>query len=726
MVEEISGQVSAIRFRSEESHFVVASLRMDGRLDPVPLVGVLPGLAQGMRVKCTGDWDKNAKFGRQFRAISFLEIVPVTAEGIEAYLASGFIPGIGAKMAARVVAAFGTESLAVIAQEPKRLAEIKGLGKQRCQDIAEAFRERRAAQEAFVFLYGLGLTPNMAQRVYQRYGDDAIRVIKGNPYRLSEDVHNVGFHRADKVARSMGIDHTHPLRMAAGLIHTLTLSTRDGHCFLPRPRLIDMGSNVLDVDPNRCEEALKDLLAQERLVAQDWPSDPMEPAIYNPQLLDAEVDSARCVAALLALDVRDEAGLARIGDSALALGIDLGNDQARALEMALGSGTCIITGGPGTGKTTILRVLLDATSLSEGDIACAAPTGRAAKRLHESTGLEAKTIHRLLEFSPIERRFKRDATDPLDVKLVVIDEASMLDIMLFHRLVRAIPEGARLLLVGDVDQLPPVGAGCPFMDLIASGTVPVARLTQIFRQGRGSEIVKSAHRINQGIVPQPTGGKTPLQDFYFIRRGDPEQVVDTIRELVASRIPKRFGFDALRDVQVLSPMRSGALGIDRLNHVLQQRLNPDGESLTLGDTVFREGDKVMQVRNDYDRGVFNGDWGIIKRVQVKERMVTVEIDGQRVLYERKHLDDLVLAYAISVHKSQGSEYPVVVLPVMTQHFKMLKRNLLYTAVTRGRKLVIVVGTERAMEFAVSRADDTHRNSLLAHRLRAAMGRGSNA
>jgi len=720
MQEQMEGQVLNIRFSSEETHFVVATLRRDGHLQPTVLVGVLPGIAKGMRVRCNGQWDHNPKFGRQFRAESYMEIVPATPEGIEAYLASGFIPGIGEKMAERIVARFGDEALKVIADDPKQLATIPGLGKKRCEQIAVAFKERRAAQEVMVFLYGLGLTPVMAQKIYRRYADDAIRLIKENPYRLAEDIHSIGFGRADRVARSMGIDHTHPLRMVAGCIHALKEASSDGHCFLPRTVLMERASALLEVDEARCREALQSLTTQNRVVLAEWPVDPLEPAVYLPQLHDAEVGAAQAVARLLSRKIEDQEALKKVDQRASDLGLDLSEDQTRALQLALSQGTSIITGGPGTGKTTILRVLLEATSLQRNRIACAAPTGRAAKRLSESTGLEAKTIHRLLEYSPVERGFKRDENDPLDADLIIVDEASMLDISLFHSLTRAIDPDARLVLVGDVDQLPPVGPGSPFLDLIQSNKVPVARLSQIFRQGRGSEIVKSAHHINRGLVPTPTGAKTPLQDFYFIRRNEPDSVLDALVELVSERIPKRFGFDPVADVQILSPMRSGVLGIHNLNDVLQNLLNPSGAGLEVGPTTFRVGDKVMQIRNDYDRNVFNGDWGIVTRVLPKDRQLFVEIDGQRVLYERNQFDDLVLAYAISVHKSQGSEYPVVVMPVMTQHFKMLKRNLLYTGMTRGRKLVVLVGSERAMEIAVSRCDDVHRNSMLTTHLEQAI------
>ena len=720
MLEQIEGQIQSIRFASEDTHFVVASLQPDGRFQVVPLVGILPGLTKGMRVRCEGQWDQNPKFGRQFRAESYMEIVPATAEGIEAYLSSGFIPGIGAKMAERIVAHFGDKALDIIATDPAELSSIPGLGKKRCEQITDAFKERRAAQEAMVFLYGLNLTPVMAQKIYRRYGDDTVRLVKENPYRLAEDIHSIGFGRADNVARAMGIDHTHPLRVASGCIHALKEATGNGHCFLPRGVLLERASDLLEVDVVRCQEALTALESDGRVRLVDWPVDPLEPAVYLPGLLEAEQESARSLAGLLSLQHADTEALDNLESSAESLGLALSDGQRRALQLAFSQGTSIITGGPGTGKTTILRVLLEATSLETKRIACAAPTGRAAKRMSESTGTEAKTIHRLLEYSPIERGFKRGLSDPLDADLVIIDEASMLDINLFHSLIQAIHPEARLLLVGDVDQLPPVGPGSPFLDLIQSTKVPVARLDQIFRQGRGSEIVKSAHHINRGLMPAPTGANTPLQDFYFIRRNEPESVLDALVECVSERIPKRFGFDPVADVQVLSPMRSGVLGIHNLNQVLQNLLNPEATGLEIGPMTFRPGDKVMQIRNDYDRNVFNGDWGIVKRVMPRERQLLVEIDGQPTLYERNQLDDLVLAYAISVHKSQGCEYPVVVMPVMTQHFKMLKRNLLYTGLTRGRKLVVLVGSEKAMEIAVNRCDDVHRNSMLITHLQSAL------
>ena len=692
---------------------------------PMTLVGTLPGLAEGMQVRAEGGWIDSPKWGRQFRAERYVELVPATRSGIEAYLASGFIDGVGPKVAKRIVARFGEEALDVIDTRPERLREVPGVGPKKVRAIVQAFEERKGARESLVFLYDLGLTPGLANRIYKRYGDQVIQVVKRNPYMLAEQVHGIGFHKADQVARGLDISEEHPARIRAGAHHVLVQARGEGHSFVTRSDLVRDTAALTGMDLSLVDPAVDALAADGRVICEALPAAGIQgEAVYLTSLHEAEVRVARRMPALLggAEEMPDIRG--RIRATTARLGMDLARGQQQALVTAIERCAVIVTGGPGTGKTTWIRALLETLGLPPHRVALAAPTGRAAKRMAEATGHEARTIHRLLEFSPKDGCFQRGPEHPLDADLVVIDEASMIDLPLFDALVGALEPGTRLALVGDVDQLPPVGPGSPFRDMIRSGCLPVARLAHIFRQGRGSAIVASAHQVNRGEVPEVTPPGTPLQDFYFIEREDQDAILEVIEELVTRRIPSRFGLDPMRDIQVLSPMRNGTIGVHNLNARLHDLLNPDGEGLQVGATTFRVGDRVMQVRNDYERHVFNGDVGLVSRVDPRDggRLV-VSVDGQPVIYERADLDDLVLAYAVSVHKSQGSEYPAIVMPVTTHHYKMLQRNLLYTGITRGQRLVVLVGTRRALRIAVQNHDQALRNGLLATRLARAASPG---
>jgi len=724
----LEGTVEHVRFQNPESFWTIAVVRPAGHSqDPFTIVGALPGLAQGMVVRVDGRWEESSKFGRQFKAERYTEIIPATAAGLKAYLASAGIKGIADKTAARIVETFGSDTMDVIMNSPERLTEVPKLGDTRAKAIVQAFTERRGAQDALVFLLGLGIGRGYAMRILKRYGDDTVRIVRQNPYKLAQDVHGIGFVKADQVAHGMAIADDHPERLKAGLLHVLREARGEGHVRVPRGMLFERAKALLGVELPVIEPHLVDLVQLQRVVLDQ--TDAGDDVVYLTSLFEAEVGVAWHLARLMdghGEDLPDpEETVAR---ASATLGIALAPGQSKAVQMALAEPLVILTGGPGTGKTTIIRTLLEATSLRGNDVALAAPTGRAAKRMAEATGRPALTLHRLLEFNPMDGTFTRAEEDPIAAKLIIVDESSMVDLPLMYALVRAIAEGARLVLVGDRDQLPPVGPGAPLTDLIQCERVPVARLTQIFRQGKGSSIVEAAHRLNSGQVVPPTPPMRPGEvpaDFHFVAREDPEQIRQMIELLVSVRIPERFGLDPKRDVQVLSPMRSGPLGIDILNERLQTLLNPappespDLLGVDRPRLPFRAGDKVMQIRNDYERGVFNGDIGFVRQIEPRGPML-VDVDDKLVTYEREAWDDLVLAYAVTVHKSQGSEYPAVVMPLSTHHFKMLRRNLIYTGVTRGKRLVVLVGTERAMRIAVANASIETRDSGLDRRLAEAL------
>lgn len=706
----LEGTLIRVNYSDEATGYVVARLAVPDHRDPVTVVGNLWGAAPGETIRVRGQWVRHARYGEQFKVEAYESILPASVAAIERYLASGIIKGIGPVYAKRLVDAFGSETLRVIEEEPESLRTVAGIGEARLARIQAAWTEHREVRGLMLFLQEHHISPTFAQRIFRAYGPSAPLRIQEDPYRLARDITGIGFKTADRIGASLGVAKDSPARVAAGLLYLLQEAAEAGHVYLPSSRLSHEAVQLLEIpDAGRLEQALATLHEQEAVVREPLPG---ETAVYLPALYHAEKGVSRRVALL--------AKAPRLGPAidlprAIRWAEDRGEirftaEQQEALQKALECKMLILTGGPGTGKTTLLRALIEILERKGVRLMLAAPTGRAAKRMAEATGREARTIHRLLEFSPKEGRFKRNEAHPLEVDFLVVDEASMIDLVLMDQLLKAIPPMAALLLLGDADQLPSVGPGSLLHDLIASGSVPVVRLTEIFRQAKESQIVMNAHRVNRGEFPHlPAYGTS---DFGFIALEDADAIRDRVGSLVTTEIPRRYGLDPLRDIQVITPMNRGALGAGMLNQALQAALNPEGEMVGGGGRLLRVGDRVMQVRNNYDKDVYNGDLGGIVRLDREEQRVWVRFDQGEVVYEWSELDELILAYAISVHKSQGSEYPAVVFPLHTSHYVMLQRNLLYTALSRGRTLVVIVGMKQAVSIAVRNAQIRERYSHL--------------
>jgi len=749
--ESLVGTVERLTFYSAETGYTVAQVTPEGRAYTVTVVGNLLEVRPGETLRLEGEWKEHARYGRQFQVERYATVLPATVDGMEKYLGSGLIKGIGPVTARRIVRRFKADTLDVIENESERLLEVLGVGKHRLALIRAAWAEQKAIQEVMLFLQSHNVSTSHAVRIYKTYGDASIDVVRSNPYRLAQEVYGIGFLTADKIARELGLAPDSPQRVQAGIAYTLSQMADDGHVYAPQGELIHESTRILEVAPDLVAQGIESLAADYTVrveplspaggngspgAAGDVPApeppadEPAAPhvlqeerAIYLAPFYYGEIGVANRLRALLRAEESNlaffqDANLDRVFDHLAAQeGLALNAGQRRAVRTALTNKVAVLTGGPGTGKTTATRTIIRLLESRGFRYALAAPTGRAAKRLAEATGREARPIHRLLEFKPRQGfQFQRNEDNPLELDMLIVDEASMLDLLLANNLLKAVPPGSHLLLVGDVDQLPSVGAGNVLRDIIDSGVAAVVCLTEIFRQAEGSLIVENAHRINRGEMPLFSRQAT---DFFLFPAAESEQAADLVVDLVQNRIPRRFGFDPLGEIQVLSPLHRGAAGVGELNRRLQEALNPPLEGkpeYRRGAQVFRLGDRVMQTRNDYDREVFNGDMGWITAVDAVNQAMTVRIDGRDVEYEFSDLDELVHAYAVSVHKSQGSEYRAVVVPVLTQQYMMLQRNLLYTAITRAKELVVLVGNRRAIAIAVRNDKIAERHTALDVRL----------
>jgi exodeoxyribonuclease V alpha subunit len=719
MAEALTGIIERVTFHNADNGFAVLRVQANGRMGLVTVVGHLAHALAGEYIEANGAWVHDRDHGLQFKADQLRTTPPQTLQGIEKYLSSGLIKGIGPHYAHKIVEVFGKRTLAIIDESPSFLQEIKGLGPRRIQRIRQSWQEQKAVRAIMLFLQEHGVGTARAVRIYRTYGEQAIELVRANPYRLASDIWGIGFKTADELAGRLGIDRASPLRARAALRYVLQEQSNEGHVGFPETGVIAQTAALTQIDSAIVQEAVEHERAAGELVREPMGE---EPWLYLKPLFLAEVGVARSLhrlreAAHPLPPIALEAALAWVEKK---IGLELAASQRDAIRQATTCPVLVITGGPGVGKTTLVRGILEIFAAKGLRCALCAPTGRAAKRLCETTGCEARTIHRLLEFDPALGGFRRDRHTPLGCDLLVVDEVSMVDVVLMNQLLRAVSPGTCLILVGDVDQLPSVGPGTVLRDILASGAVPVVRLTEIFRQAGQSWIVRAAHAVNHGELPESAPAEQG--DFYFIEADTPQVILDRIVTLVRERIPARFGLDGLRDIQVLTPMNRSELGARNLNAKLQEVLNPPSgaaEVQRFGWT-FRVGDKVLQTVNDYQKEVFNGDIGRISRIEEVDQELTVDYDGRAVVYDFGELDEVALAFALTIHKSQGSEYSAVVIPLHTQHFLMLQRNLLYTGITRGKKLVVLVGHRKALTLAVQRQETARRYSALSRRLQQAI------
>ena len=704
----LRGTLERVVFHNEDNGWTVLRMRVQSKADPVTVVGSMPAPQPGVGLTVTGVWVNDARFGRQFKMESFETLLPATLEGIKHYLGSGLIKGIGKRLAQRIVEEFGEATFTILDKDPDALTTVKGITPRLVSDIKAAWAEHQGIRDLIMFLQPHGVSTSYAVRIFRHYGGDALAVVRENPYRLAMDIHGIGFVTADAVAMKLGFAPDSDLRAEAGLLYVLRQVTEEGNVFFPYEELVHKTSDELGVETEIIRDAVNSLVLEERAVIDELTDENGEDfrAVYLSRYYHYETNIAHYLRRVLhsPKSTRFSEPEKLLEQVLRTLPLELAEEQVEAARASLSGKVLVVTGGPGTGKTTVINAIIRLFEQNKARVLLAAPTGRAAKRMAETSDREAKTIHRLLEYSPREDGFARNEDHPLACGLLVVDEASMLDTMLMYHLMKAVPLGTTLVFVGDVNQLPSVGPGNVLKDIIASRAVTVVRLTEVFRQAAESEIIVNAHLINQGEMPPLSHNSEALSDFYFIRQDDPERAADMIVDLVRNHIPRRFRFDPVDDIQVLTPMHKGSAGVAILNQRLQAALNPprseESPSIQRGERRFYLNDKVMQLRNNYDKDVFNGDIGRIRHIDKENRELMVRFDDRNVLYSSEELEEITPAYAISVHKSQGSEYPAVVMPVLTQHYVLLQRNLIYTGVTRGKRLVILVGSPKAMNMAV--------------------------
>lgn len=698
--------VERITYQNPENGYSVLKVKVKGYNDLVTLVGNLLEVPAGSVLACEGDWKVDKRYGSQFVVQTWEEVMPATTYGIEKYLGSGLVKGIGPKFAHLIVQQFGLDTIDVIETDIQRLHEVPGIGKKRVEMIRESWEKQKDIKNVMLFLQGHGVSTAYATKIYRQYGKESIDMVKENPYRLADDIWGIGFKTADSIASKMGYEKNDLRRCQSGICYTLNQLANEGHVYAEEEQLVQAACELLDAEDTPIREALTKLIQTEELQTEG-------DAIYLPPFYYAEVGTSNRLLALLRVSEEDlftpSFNLQTLSQET---GIEYDEVQLQAIQEAVRSKVMVLTGGPGTGKTTTTQGIIAALKHLRLRILLAAPTGRAAKRMSEATGMEAKTIHRLLEFNPKDG-YKRNDENPLEGDALIVDECSMIDIILMNNLMKAIPASMRLVLVGDIDQLPSVGAGNVLRDIIESQRIPVIRLTRIFRQAQSSRIVMSAHAINQGRFPDTSNGKQT--DFFFIKKEEPEAVAEEIVNLVQNRLPKAYR-QPVSHIQVLTPMQRGVVGAAHLNTTLQQALNPSSIGLNRGGLSFRPGDRVMQLRNNYDKEVFNGDLGYVESVNLEERTLLVHFEERLVEYEVSELDELTLAYATTIHKSQGSEYPIVVMPVLMTHYVMLQRNLIYTGITRAKKICVLIGTPKALAFAIRNLSVLKRNTKLKERL----------
>ena len=698
--------VERITYQNPENGYSVLKVKVKGYNDLVTLVGNLLEVPVGSVLLCRGEWKVDKRYGSQFVAATWEETMPATVYGIEKYLGSGLVKGIGPRFARAIVQRFGTETIDIIETEIERLYEVPNIGRKRVAKIRESWEKQKDIKNVMLFLQGYGVSTAYAAKIYREYGKESIDKVRENPYRLADDIWGIGFKTADGIAAKMGYEKEDPRRCRSGILYTLGQLSDEGHVYAGEEQLVKTAGQLLEAGETAIRDTLAGMLQAEDLILD-------KDAIYLPPFYHAECGTSRRLRDLAESTGRSLFdGLFDPSSLTAETGIEYDEVQLAAIRQAVTSKVMVLTGGPGTGKTTTTQGIIAALKKAGLRVLLAAPTGRAAKRMSEATGMEAKTIHRLLEYNP-QDGYKRNDENPLEGDALIVDECSMIDILLMNNLLKAVPVGMRLVFVGDIDQLPSVGAGNVLRDIIDSQKIPVVRLTRIFRQAQKSRIVMSAHAINQGRFPDMSNGRDT--DFFFMKEEDPERVAATVVRLVKERLPRAYRESPDR-IQVLTPMQRGVVGAANLNLLLQQALNPSGPSLGRGGYTYRQGDRVMQQRNNYDKDVFNGDLGYIREVDTEERTLKVDFDGKWVEYDITELDELTLAYATTIHKAQGSEYPIVVMPVLMTHFVMLQRNLIYTGITRAKKICVLIGAMKALAYAVRNVSVLKRNTSLRERL----------